>query len=279
MEHDTDLIHSKPIPAIVDVRNRILGLVNEIMVRREEIDMLAQTTVGDTIWSQIENRGHFDDKFAREIVDKKFWHFIVESSQLSRAMSEKAKSDLYQKIEKAPPEFSLAEVEMYSANLQNLYAENGIQTIKEIYRALIGCKYHGSGNWGNWKEDNLREVKPSFRCAWGIRWDAFFGQFRSDSWYGQGCKYEDLLTACYLLDSGIRPDYDVTFKALSNTQFKSGCEVVTPYFTVTAFKNGNQSVKWATGKLDVLRLLNKYGSDGTRLPDHLSKKYKPEHFV
>jgi hypothetical protein len=49
-------------------------------------------------------------------------------------------------------------------------------------------------------------------------------------------------------------------------------------YGVTAHKNRNQTVKWNKDKLDILRLLNKYGSDGTRLPDSMAKRYKPEHF-
>lgn len=280
MIDETNIVKSAPIAALVETRNRILVLVQDILNKQEEITQLSTGTIADDLWWDIRghgyNAGHFDLETATKVTDKKFWRFIVQSSQLSRAMSEKAKADLDKKIDEEPPEFSQAEIEMYAANLDGLYASNGAQTIKEVYRALIGCKYW-SGHLT--KEDNLQKVKPIFHCRWQIRWDAYFKTFRADSWYGQDCKYEDLLTACYLLDTGIKPDYAATFKALAGEQFNEGPEVITPYFTVLAYKNGNQKVTWSKDKLHILDDLNKYGSDGTRLPGTLSKKYKPEHFT
>jgi hypothetical protein len=280
MNHPSDdrVAKSQPLQALVDVRNRILAIVQEIRDKQNEIDFLSESTINVSyMWSKIDYR-HNHGKTAQHIVDKEFWEFMADSSQLSNAMTGKAKEVLYNKISENPDPFTLDMVQGYSENLQRIYGDNAMQTIKEVFNSFINSKYHGS-NWSDQKVDNLKKIEADFRCCYGVRYDSYFHRFRADGYYGgKGCRFDDLLTACYLLDVGIRPNTAQTFTALAEEQFKQGNQVDTPYFTVIAFKNNNQRVKWNKDKIKVLQDLNKYGSSGETLPDSMRKRYKPKHF-
>lgn len=272
-ESDTTIAERQSLTALIEARNKIMVLWQERHEIEEEIENLMNVATGDSYVVDSITRSRQD---VRLYVDRKFWWFLAESSQLTNAMTSKSKNELYSKLEQEPPEFNENEVRQYAKNLQHLYGDNALQTVKEVYTGLIAARYY-TGNQE--KKNNLRAVEKIFKIRGNIFWDSFFKQFRHrENLYG--FDYADLLTACYLLDTGIRPTYAEEFRVLAREMEKNGSSFIeTPYFVIEAHKNGNQTVRWRKEKLTVLKNLNKYGpAESNALPDSMKKRCKPEHF-
>lgn len=267
------------IKDLVAKRNRILELYRIIDKAKDELDEICEpvTYLMSYDLDRKEQIRNADDW--RRKVDGKFWMYVANTSKLSNALSEKAKWDLWEKCEKEPDEFTSVNVELYVENFSKIYAENYLQTVKEVFRNLIACQYNGSSNCRS-KTNNLRRVEKSFRTRYAM-YSGWQGEWHAGSYYGRSDILEDLLTACYLLESGIRPNYAETWQSLVQAQKQNDIycnEFESPFFTVKCFKNGNQLIRWKEDKLDVLDDLNRYGSGNKDLPDPLKKRYKPEHF-
>lgn len=279
-EINTDLIKQHTAQELLAARGEILRLCRVARVALYRIRKIADRHLGEGqyIGSSIEGRDPVvnDKGECRKIVDAAFWKFVVDSSFITNTMTEKAKAEFEKNNRDNPIQFIESELIKFSERAEQYFVNNGIETIKEVYKRFINCRYYGS-DWSVKKYDNCRKIESQFRISGSITYS--WGRF-SDNYHGSGSIYEDLLTACYLIDRGVRPNYESRFHALSNDAFRDGGDtVVTPYFTVQAFKNGNQKVTWAKDKLNVLADLNRYGAgDSKDLPQTMRKKYKPEHF-
>lgn len=265
------------IPNIQDLlkaRNRMLKIVDTIRNLKEEYEKLEEQNCIQFTSDYYLNQNRYRHDDCKKLIDKGLWYAVIKLSKLTNSMTEKAKNDFLLKIEKDSPEFTVDELVGFSQNAINIYGKNIENTVKEVYKQLIGCKYRGPTH--TLKESNLQRVEPKFRICGNIfhnKWP--FGntfQYRSTSW---GFNFEDLLTACRLLDGKGWSDYSNNFECLCREQLKDSHTVITDYFTVTAYINGNQYVKFT--RLDILEKLNRVGASG-ELPDVLKKKYKKEHF-
>ena len=271
-EHTTEIAVRPTLAQLVQNRNHVLLLLDQRQKISEEIEGL-MSIIGDSYTVSTIERSR--NKDARAYVDKKFWEHLIETSQLSNSMTSKTRNELYQKLDQAPPEFSETEVLQYAESLKHLYGDNALQTIKEVYRQLIGTSYWTGKQE---KKNNLRQVEKTFKIRGNIRhnerWKDFCYQENA-----HGFDFSDLLAACYLLETGIRPTYAQDFRVLAFESFKIGNTIDTPFFTVEAHINGNQTIRWKEEKIAVLNDLNKYGpAENNQLPDPLKKRYKPEHF-
>ena len=280
-EFTTDIIKQHTAQELLNARNEILRLCKVIRVARYRIWKIADQHLGEDnyIASSLEGVSNclgFEKKESKKIADAAFWKFVVESAFITNTMTEKAKAAFAKENHDNPLPFIESELIEFSERAEQYFVNNGIETIKQVHSQLLNCRYNGT-DWNVKKVDNCRKIEDQFRIHGSITYS--WGTFH-DNYYGGGSIYEDLLTACYLLDRGVRPNYESRFQALSNEAFRNkGDTVITPYFTVRAYKNGNQKVTWASDKLKVLADLNLYGSgQSNALPDTMRKKYKPEHF-
>lgn len=276
-ESNTELIKTATANELLQARNKIIKLCQTVRVNQKLIGRTADNFIGDHhyLGGLLSPSDRDDKETIRKKVDAAFWRFVVESAFLTNIMTESAKAEFFKRIDKDPPLFTEQELINFTEKAEQYYVNNGIATIKEVYKKLIDCFYSGNRLT---KRDNCRKIEKSFRICGGIVYSSW-GSF-SDNYYGRGSIFEDVLTACYLLDLGSRPSYAERFQALAREAFKDkGDTVETPYFAVRAFKNGNQLVTWNANKLKVLADFNKYGAgDSHELPQPMRKKYKPEHF-
>jgi predicted RNA methylase len=198
---------------------------------------------------------------------------VLEHTGVVGAMTERARAEYLERLEKKPPPFTLKALEDLAQNADRIYSEGFEQTIKEVRQAFIGCHYTG-GDWRMQKKDNLQRIESQFRSRGPISWDIYMRRFS----IRDGGKFNDLLTACRLLDGKPRPTYADNFLALADKGLKDGPIVVTPYFKVQAFKNGNHLTTWNPEREDILERLNRWGSDENTIGDTKRKRYKREHF-
>ncbi len=273
-----DLIKQSTAAELIAARDEILKLCRVIRVSRKLIGRIADRHLGEHHYLNSglgEREANYENEPSRRKIDAEFWRFVVESTFLTNVMTEKAKADFIKRNDESPLPFTESEFVKYTEHAQEYYASNAMNTVKEVYERLFNCRYNGA-DWHIQKRDNCRKIESSFRIRGSISYS--WGKFRDA--YSGGSIYEDLLTACYLLDRGTRPGYESSFRALSAQAFNNGGDTVeTPYFTVKAYKNGNQAVKWNPGKLKVLADLNRHGNkDSNVLPDIFGKRYKAEHF-
>lgn len=270
-----DLMKIPNIQDMLKARNRAIEIVDQIRDLRENFDKLIHNSmVRFSPMMEIE-RQYYRHEHAKKQIDSRFWDAIVKQSKLTNSMTEKAKLEFECKIQENPPEFTVEELIGFSQNATTIYGNNIENTIKEVYRQLIGCHYSG-GDWRVRKKSNLKRIEKSFRISGNISWNSFgFGGFifEGRTRYS-GFNFEDLLTACRLLDGQGRSNYSNSFDSLCQEQFKEGNIITTDYFTVKCYLNGNQLVKFTN--LNILESLNRVGANG-ELPDVLKKKYKPEH--
>lgn len=255
---------------MLTARNEILKKVRKIWKLAAEIRAICQPYSIHA--SNIERHDYYggNEKQVTKAVDSEFWEALGKRF-LFGAMTEKAQTDFYNRVQREAPEFVESEVTLIMGNIERLYVNTAMQTIRETYRQFINCDYRGSQGWRS-KRDNLREVKVSFRCSHHL---SRYSSYKS--------AFEDLYTVFKLLDGKGRFDYNDTMakhlQEQTNWEREWGT-IVTPYFDVTIYKNGNKLVK--VKREDLLREFNRLGSteDGDKekqLPDHMAKRYKPEH--
>lgn len=253
-----------------DVKNRIIKI-------RTLIEQIEKIQTAFVKWSFTHDVSKCDYRWERccDKVDYSFW--IELSHDLTHIMSKKNHNQFVKMMGDKTPEFNIEQINAFAQNINRLYSENYEQTIKEVYNSLICCSY---GTWQNQKKDNLREIKSSFRCSGPIYWDKLFNRFLyRDYYYSSGINYEDLYLVCNLLDGKGRSDYSDNFSVLADEVLKNKSDtVITKYFSVKCYLNGNQLVKWNKNKEHIRILLNQIGSGKRDLPDTMKKRYKPEHF-
>lgn len=265
-----DLAKPDNIGDMLAARNQIIKLAHQIWKLEAEIRSICNAY--DVHVSNIEKYDYQNGNEGnlRKVVDAEFWGALGKR-YLFGSMTEKAQHDFYQRVQRNAPEFTHEEVNTIVENIHRIYVGNALQTIRETYRQFINCHYHG-GQGFRGKRDNLREVKAKFRCSHHLsRYSTYSSAF------------EDLYTVFRLLDGKGHFDYSNTLAKHVNDQTswdRSHGTIITPYFNVTIYKNGNKYVE--IKREDLLREFNRLGSteDGDKekqLPDHMAKRYKPEH--
>jgi hypothetical protein len=257
---------------------RLFAISDELNVLFKEIDTI-QERHKILIYSRYSRSTEYykeskDTK--KRMLDSAFWRALVNMAGINEILTEGAKNNMEKEFQENPPSFTAEEIETFANNIQRIYGDSTDQTIKEVYKKLINCSYHGSDVI---KRDNLQGVAESFRISGGgIRWDGFFHRFKYENYayyYSTSFDFEDLYTVCKILDKKNRRDYSDKFLVLADAQLKKGAFVDAGYFSVKPYKNGNILVTWI--RKDILRLFNQIGG-GQALPDSMKKRYKPEHF-
>ena len=271
-------VHKVPdtLPTLLDLlkrRDRVIAIIGEFEALKEELSELARGL----------RKGHlFDlqnDRYPEARIKKTdvaFWDHVLRTYGLTSSMTEKAKVEWMERIEREAPAFTFENCQALVQNMEEKYNRAAWETVREVYRQLIGCRYNGPGRTS--KFDNLQRVEEVFRCRGNITWNSFWRRFSYQTGWRSGINYDDLLTACYLLEGRGKPTYAENMYTHAHKAFEErGHTLETEFFHLTCYKNGNQKVKWKADKLDTLARFNKYGSEGG-LPDPERKRYKPEHF-
>lgn len=256
-------------------RNSVLKLADELQVFREKIPPQWR----DCLFVKRYDR----DEFIKEL-DRSFWQDVLERSSVCAGMTDREKHKFQESMRNDPPVFNAESIVSFSKNAMKIFTEGVQHTLKIVFDQFTQTNYSPLGHRKE-KVDNCRRIEKSFRCRAGLYYDPRFRSWDYRSHYNTGYyssapSFNDLLTAFHILDGKPAPTYASNFDFFYNEQRKAwgdtnSPEVTTPYFTVRAFKNGNQLV--SITRLDLLDLLNQYGSTN-QIPEALRKKYKPEHF-
>lgn len=268
MTHVPDKIPS--LPEMVAIRDQ---MVEDLHARNKITDRLRGYAHRFDFHLQIPYENDAKDKIPQ--IDLGFWKWVLEHTGIFAAMTEKAKREYLDRLEKKPPAFTLKALADLGQNADRIYSEGFEQTIAEVRRVFLGSNYAGQ-DWRDKKVDNLQRIEKQFRCRGPIYWDTIMQKF----YIREGGKFEDLLTACHLLDSRPRPNAAEKFYAIAYDKIREGVNpIVTPYFSVKYHKNGNHLTTWNPEKEEILDRLNSWGLDGSALGDAMKKRYKPGHFA
>lgn len=223
-----------------------------------------------------------------EVLDYSIWEFALEKMNITNAMTKGARDEFLEKVAAQKLPFSEKEIQDLSQNAHKLFQESSLNTVREVYRRLIGIGYRG-GDWGSGKKDNLQKVEKVFRIGWsdlkveevwrkGLR---ITNNWVTDSMAKNMFRFDDLLTACRLIDGDGMPNYSNNLWAIMNSvPVADQCaELDLDYFLLTAYKNGNIKVRWNEDKIHVLEKFNAIGAGReNELPDPMRKRYRAEHF-
>lgn len=264
------------LPTLLDLlkrRDRVIGIIGELEALKEELDQLARGLRRGYLFDL--NHDRYPDGRIKK-TDVAFWDHVLRSYGLTSSMTEKAKVEWMDRIEREAPAFTFENCQALVQNMEEKYTRAAWETVREVYRQLIGCRYAGPGVTS--KYDNLQRVEEAFRCRGNISWCGYSRRFTYQTAWRNGINYDDLLTACYLLEGRGKPTYAQNMYTHAHKAFEDrGNTLDTEFFHITCYKNGNQRVQWKADKLDTLVRFNKYGSEGG-LPDPERRRYKPEHF-
>jgi len=210
-------------------------------------------------------------------LDFSLWVFALNKLNITNVMTDKARQEFLEKVRKGGKTFSEVEVAGLAQNAAQIFQDSSLNMVREVFKSLIGCSYNG-GSWGSGKKDNLKKIEKVFRCAWSD-----FKHSRH-SYYGSssGIKWNDVLTACRLIEGRGVTDYSNNFYSLvhARDRERGSNEAQTEYFHLTAYQNGNVKCRWNEDKIHVLEKLNAIGSGRENaMPDTMRKRYKADHFA
>lgn len=214
-------------------------------------------------------------------LDYSLYVFALEKLNITKAMTETARDQFLAKLKDKKTPFTEKELIGLAQNADVLFRDSSLNTVREVYRKLIGVSYNG-GNWGSGKKDNLQKVERVFRVGYSdLGHDTY--RIGNNSWrYSggfNGFRFNDLLTACRLIEGEGFTDYSNNVDSMCRNVPQGQYWVDTGYFTVTVYKVGNAKVKWNEDKIHVLEKLNAIGSGRENaMPDVRRKRYKAEHF-
>ena len=223
-----------------------------------------------------------------EALDYSLFVFALCKLNITNAMTENARDKFLEEIKKNKTIFDERQLTGLAQNASKLFKDSSLNTVRQVYRQLIGVGYKApAGSRMENKKDNLQKVEQVFRVGWsdvslGKVWTGGY-TIENTSWrYGtsSNCfRFNDLLTACRLIDGKGVPDYSNNLDSIIRAQEKGKHTVDTGYFELQAFQNGNVKVRWNEEKIHVLEKLNAIGSGKENaMPDTMRKRYKPEHF-
>jgi len=223
-----------------------------------------------------------------EALDYSLFVFALGKLNITNAMTQAAKDKYLEEIKRNKTVFNEMQLTGLAQNASKLFKDSSLNTVRQVYRQLIGVGYSApSGSGMEKKKDNLQKVEQVFRVGWSdisLQSNYSGGYTISETGWRYGCasgyfRFNDLLTACRLIDGKGIPDYSNNLDALIRKQEKGSHTLDTGYFTMQAYKNGNVKVNWNEDQVHVLEKLNAIGSGRENaMPDTMRKRYKPEHF-
>lgn len=219
----------------------------------------------------------YDIEHQIHALDFCLYKYALLKLNITKAMTEKARDEFLEKIQKAKTPFEERHLVGLAQNADQLFRESSLNTVRQVFDQLTGTHYNGPGID---KKDNLRKIEKVFRTSRGdlelghygtigIRWTSYHGGFH----------FNDLLTACRLIEGKGFTDYSNDMRSICNAVPRGQKWAETEYFRVERFLNGNVKVNWKEDKIDVLDRLNAIGSGRENaMPDTMRKRYKKEHF-
>jgi hypothetical protein len=217
-------------------------------------------------------------------LDYSLYVFALGKLNITNAMTEMAKYVFLAKIKAKKTVFDETQLMGLAQNAHNLFRDSSLNTVREVYRKLIGIGYSApAATRLEKKKDNLQKVEKVFRVGWSdVGLASYGGHIECRSWRGASnsshFRFNDLLTACRLIDGEGVPDYSNNLNCILNKAPK-GTAADVEYFTLQAYKNGNVKVNWNEDKIHILDKLNAIGSGRENaMPDTMRKRYKAEHF-
>lgn len=217
------------------------------------------------------------------VLDYSLFVFALGKLNITNAMTETAKDAFLAKVKEAKTVFDEKQLTGLAQNAHKLFRDSSLNTVREVFRKCIGTSYRSGKARMERKRDNLQKIERCFRVGWSDIGISQYGGGIEDASrrYNQfsGFRFNDLLTACRLIDGEGIPDYSNNLYALCRATPKGQHWVDTGYFVATAYQNGNVKVTWKEDKIHVLEKLNAIGSGRENaMPDTMRKRYKSEHF-
>lgn len=217
-------------------------------------------------------------------LDYSLFVFALGKLNITQAMTDKAKDGFLAKIKEKKTVFDEMQLTGLAQNAHKLFRDSSLNTVREVYRQLIGIGYRAPASARlEKKKDNLQKIEKVFRIGYSdLELGEYDGTIREYSRRYQGFsgfRFNDLLTACRLIEGEGFTDYSNNLYSLCQAVPKGQEWLDAGYFTAQAYKNGNVKVRWNEEKMDVLDRLNAIGSGRENaMPDTMRKRYKADHF-
>jgi hypothetical protein len=285
-----DLSLPMTIAELIAIRGRIIESWKDCNAAIAQVDEAFRAIrdkdfhmLHDTLGQRFEPRQDpIDIPAMTAALDYSLYVFALGKLGITKAMTEMARDKFLVKIKAAKAVFCEAELQGLAQNAEGLFRKSSLATVREVYRRLIGIGYNG-GDWGSGKKDNLRKVEKVFRVGWHDLGLDHQGTIEFQGWRhrpdSSSFRFNDLLTACRLIEGLGFTDYSNNLDALCRAVPKGQKWVDAGYFRAQAYLNGNVKVIWNEDKIHVLEKLNAIGSGRENdLPDTMRKRYKAEHF-
>lgn len=262
--------------------NRAIDAIDTAFARIHDKDF---TFIEERRGQRFENRqDKIDIKESTHALDYSLYVFALGKLNITNAMTDSARDEYLAKIKEKKTVFDEKQLLGLAQNSARLFQDSSLNTVRQVFRQLIGVRYHAPASSRlESKKDNLQKVEKVFRVGYSdLGINTFNGSIEDSSWRRQGFsgfRFNDLLTACRLIEGVGFTDYSNNMSALCRAVPKGQKWVDTGYFTVEAYKNGNVKVNWNQEKIHVLERLNAIGSGRENaMPDTMRKRYKAEHF-
>lgn len=273
------------ITDLIAIRDRIIQAWKDANAAMEAVDT-AFAAIWDKDFTFYAERGRtyhsepgqpYDIEERTHALDFCLYQYALLKLNITKAMTEKARDEFLEKIKAAKTPFEERHLVGLAQNADKLFRDSSLNTVHQVFDQLTGVRYNGPGIE---KKDNLRKIEKVFRTGGHdleldssgtimIRWSQYHGGFH----------FNDLLTACRLIEGKGFTDYSNDMRSLCNAVPKGQKWVETEYFRVERFLNRNVKVNWNEDKIHILEKLNAIGSGRENtMPDTMRKRYKKEHF-
>lgn len=263
-----DLVIQMSLPELIEARNKLISVRKKFVEEVKSVkNYLESLPIQHIYIDDIFKITHYEKDVVTK-VDNAFWDYAI-VDKLSNAMTDSARHDLSNKLEKESLPFDTKNVFDMVNNFDNLYIGNLKKTVDDCYKSLFNC--NASPNWREKKVYNINKIEYSFKCRLSSGYSS----------YGRsGTTMNDFLNVCYQLDGLAKPSYEDCYNAIYEKNKSSG-KITTPYFEAQLFLNGNIGIKVYPVKYYIIDRLNCVANehDSSKLPNILKRKYKPEHFA
>lgn len=277
------------IAELITIRNRIIQSWNAANIALEAVDEAFSAIHDKDFYFRQEYGGQrfepgrpFDVEEMTKSLDFSLYEFALGKLGITKAMTESARAEFLERVKTEGAPFDETQLRGLAQNADAMFRESSMNTVRQVYRQLIGVGYQG-GNWGDGKKDNLQKVEKVFRIGWSDLGLSHQGTVENQGWRCGSAsgvfRFNDLLTVCRLIEGLGFTDYSNNLDSFCRSLPRGQKWVDTGYFIATRYLNGNVKVNWNEEKIHVLEKLNAIGSGRENdLPDTMRKRYKAEHF-
>ncbi len=262
--------------------NRAIDSIDAAFARIHDKDF---SFLDDSRSNRFDDRqDRIDIKKKTEALDYSLYVFALGKLNITNAMTDSARDEYLAKIKEKKTVFDEKQLIGLAQNANRIFQDSSLNTVRQVFRQLIGVRYKApESSRLESKKDNLQKVEKCFRVGYsdlGIdRYNQTIDQVSRGYSNFTGFRFNDLLTACRLIEGEGFTDYSNNIYSFCKAAPKYCKWIDTGYFIATAYKNGNVKVTWNEDKIHVLERLNAIGSGRENaMPDTMRKRYKAEHF-